>query len=52
MVLSHVTHLYFDHPQEPDPEERGFYWGTRFIDARKTFNYQPDNVYKNILTTV
>ncbi|CAG5129713.1 unnamed protein product [Candidula unifasciata] len=30
VILSHATHLYFDHPDEPDPEERGNYWATRF----------------------
>ena len=48
MVLSHATHLYFDHPQEPDPEERGYYWATRYTDARKTFAYMPDDIYRNI----
>lgn len=47
MVLSHATHLYFDHPEEPDPEERGLYWATRYTDAHKVFNYAPDNLYAN-----
>ena len=45
MILSHATHLYFDHPYEPDPEERGYYWATRFTDTRKTFGYIPDDIY-------
>ena len=48
MVLSHATDLYFDMPHEPDPEERGFYWATRFTETRNTFNYMPDDVYENI----
>ena len=40
VVLAHATHLYFDHPQEPDPEDRGYYWATRFIDTQKTFGYR------------
>ncbi|XP_062598807.1 uncharacterized protein LOC134260252 isoform X1 [Saccostrea cucullata] len=47
VVLGHATHLYFDHPYEPDPEERGFYWATRFTDTRKTFGFVPSNIYYN-----
>ena len=46
-VLAHATHLYFDMPYEPDPEERGYYWATRYTDAEKTFGYMPDSVYDN-----
>ena len=48
MILSHATHLYFDHPQEPDPEERGLYWAPRFTDTPKVLRYMPDDVYGNI----
>lgn len=47
-VISHATHFYFDHPYEPDPEERGYYWAARYADVRKVFNYEPDDVYANI----
>ena len=47
VVYNHATHLYFDHPYEPDPEERGCYWAPRFTDTRKTFGYMPDNIYAN-----
>lgn len=47
VVLTQATHLYFDHPYEPDPEERGYYWAPRFIDTRKTFGFMPDDVYAN-----
>ena len=46
--MSHATHLYFDHPYEPDPDERGLYWAPRFIDSYKTFGFMPDNLYENI----
>ena len=49
--MSHGTHLYFDHPYEPDPEERGLYWATRFTDSVKTFGYLPDSLYENIDVT-
>ncbi|XP_055867811.1 uncharacterized protein LOC106064614 [Biomphalaria glabrata] len=48
VVLAPVTSLYLDHPQEPSPEESGFYWGTRYTDAFKTFSFMPDDYYKNI----
>ena len=50
MVLGHATHLYFDHPYEPDPEERGYYWATRFTDTRKVFGFVPSDIYKNAET--
>ena len=50
VVLSHATDLYFDHPYEPDPEERGLYWATRYTDTRDVFNYVPSDIYANIKT--
>lgn len=47
VILSHATHLYFDHPYEAHPEERGYYWATRYTDAAKVFSYMPDNLYAN-----
>lgn len=47
VILSHGTHLYFDHPYEAHPEERGYYWATRFASNEKVFGYMPDNVYAN-----
>ncbi len=51
VVLSHGTHLYFDHPYEAHPEERGYYWATRFTDTRKVFGYMPEHLYANADTT-
>ena len=48
VILSHATHLYFDFPYEPDPEERGYYWATRFSDVRKVLGYTPLNIYDNM----
>jgi hexosaminidase len=45
--MTQATHLFFDHPYEPDPEERGYYWAPRFTDTRKTFGFMPDNLYAN-----
>ncbi|CAH9064790.1 Chitobiase [Pseudoalteromonas holothuriae] len=47
VILSHGTHLYFDHPYEAHPDERGYYWATRYIDTKKAFGYMPDDVYGN-----
>ncbi|XP_061190127.1 uncharacterized protein LOC133197995 [Saccostrea echinata] len=47
VVIGHATHLYFDHTQEPDPEERGTSWASRFIDSRKVFGFVPSNIYYN-----
>ncbi|XP_052788332.1 uncharacterized protein LOC128223112 [Mya arenaria] len=47
VILPLATHLYFDMSQEPDPESRGLYWATRFIDARKVFGLMPDNIFAN-----
>lgn len=51
VVMTQATHLYFDHPQEPDPEERGYYWATRFTNTRKTFGFIPDNLFENVEET-
>ena len=48
VILSHATHLYFDHPQEPDPEERGLVWARRFISTQKVFSFQPEHIYDNM----
>ncbi|WP_232522407.1 family 20 glycosylhydrolase [Marinimicrobium alkaliphilum] len=50
VILSHATHLYFDHPHEAHPEERGYYWATRYTDTEKVFGYLPDYVYANATT--
>ncbi|KZN51236.1 family 20 glycosylhydrolase [Pseudoalteromonas luteoviolacea] len=47
VILSHGTHLYFDHPYEAHPEERGYYWAARYTDTKKAFSYMPDYVYAN-----
>lgn len=48
VVLGPVSHLYFDHPYEPNPEENGLYWATRFTDTRKVFSFEPENIYRAI----
>lgn len=45
--MTQATHLFFDHPYEPGPEERGYYWATRFTNTKKTFGFMPGNLYAN-----
>lgn len=47
VILSAATHLYFDHPQEAHPQERGYYWASRYTDTQKVFGFKPDNLYAN-----
>lgn len=47
VVQSAGTNLYFDHPQEAHPEERGYYWAARYTDTEKVFHYRPDDLYSN-----
>ncbi|XP_076439193.1 uncharacterized protein LOC143278061 [Babylonia areolata] len=48
VIMSQATHTYFDHPYEPDPEERGLYWATRYTDTRKVFGFQPQHLWSNV----
>ncbi|PSW47505.1 family 20 glycosylhydrolase [Photobacterium kishitanii] len=48
VVLSNAPFLYFDHPQAPDPQERGYYWSTRYTNTEKVFGFSPANIYNNI----
>lgn len=48
--MTQASHLYFDHPYEPDPEERGTYWATRYTDTRKAFGFMPEHLYDSLET--
>lgn len=48
--MCQATNLYFDHPYEPDPDERGLYWATRYSDTKRTFEFRPDDLYSNVQT--
>ncbi|XP_005095957.2 beta-hexosaminidase [Aplysia californica] len=45
VVMTPGTNLYLDHPQEPDPKERGLTWATRYIDVFSIFRLVPENIY-------
>ena len=47
MVLAHATHLYLDHPHEPDGDEPGLFWATRSIGTKKAFSYIPGAGHTN-----
>ncbi len=51
-VIAVPDFLYFDFPQEVDPEERGYYWATRFTDSRKVFAFAPENLPQNAETSI
>lgn len=51
-VVAVPDFLYFDFTQEVDPEERGFYWATRYTDMRKVFGFAPANLPQNAETSV
>jgi hexosaminidase len=36
--------LYFDFPYQNDPAEPGYYWGARYTDSFKVFQFMPENL--------
>lgn len=52
VVLSSATHLYFDHPTEVNPHNRGYHWAARVTDLAKVFSFMPDNLYANAQRTL
>ena len=51
VILSSPDFLYLDHPYEADPEERGYYWGTRATSVRKLFSFVSGNLPANAQLT-
>ncbi|WP_145586363.1 beta-N-acetylhexosaminidase [Yersinia rochesterensis] len=52
VVASNPDYVYFDMPYEVNPNERGYYWATRFNDEAKVFSFAPDNMPQNAETSV
>lgn len=52
VVVSNPDYVYLDFPYEVNPNESGYYWGTRFSDERKMFSFAPDNMPQNAETSV
>jgi hexosaminidase len=44
VVISTPEVMYFDSPQATDPKERGYDWPSRATDARKVFDFMPENL--------
>ncbi len=52
VVISNPDYVYLDFPSEVNPQERGYYWGTRYSDERKVFGFAPNNLPQNAETSV
>ncbi len=52
VIVSNPDYVYLDFPYEVNPQESGYYWGTRFSDERKIFSFAPDNMPQNAETSV
>lgn len=52
VVVDSPDFTYFDFPYEVDPEEVGYYWGTRQTDTKKIFGFAPANLPQNAETAV
>lgn len=50
--MSHATHLYLDHAQEPDPDERGRYWAARFAGRKAVLFFFSSPSFFVLLNTV
>lgn len=51
VMLSLVSHTYFDLANDKDYDEQGYYWGG-FIDLERTFSLIPYNYYKTIRSDI
>lgn len=52
VVISNPDYVYLDFPAEVNPQENGYYWGTRYSDERKVFSFAPDNLPQNAETSL
>ncbi|MBC3765712.1 family 20 glycosylhydrolase [Neptunicella marina] len=43
-ILSLPDMLYFDFPYQKDPQEPGYYWGSRSTDSFELFEFMPENL--------
>lgn len=50
VVISTPDVTYFDFPYEADPQEPGYYWGSRDTDSRQIFGFMPENMPANAET--
>ncbi|WP_162558683.1 family 20 glycosylhydrolase [Robertkochia solimangrovi] len=47
VVMSNVTHLYFDMAYSKDSREPGFYWGG-FVSEEEPFRFKPFDIYDDL----
>ncbi|EKE75722.1 family 20 glycosylhydrolase [Gallaecimonas xiamenensis] len=47
VVYSFPDLTYLDFPQAPDPQEPGYYWGSRYIDDTKLYRFMPGQLAAN-----
>ena len=47
VILAYGSYLYFDHPYEADPDERGLYWATRKISTYDAWRFHENLIYKD-----
>jgi hexosaminidase len=47
IIMASATNLYFDLAYNKDPDETGYYWAG-IVDAKKSFQYYPFNMYDGI----
>ena len=47
VILAYGSYLYFDHPYEADPDERGLYWATRKISTYDAWRFHENLMYKD-----
>jgi len=52
VTISNPDYVYLDFPAEVNPQERGYYWGTRYTDEAKIFSFAPDNLPQNAETSL
>lgn len=52
VIISNPDYVYLDFPAEVNPQENGYYWGTRYSDERKVFGFAPDNLPQNAETSL
>lgn len=52
VIISNPDYVYLDFPYEVNPNESGYYWGTRFNDERKIFSFAPNNLPQNAETSM
>lgn len=51
IILSNPDYMYVDFPNEFNPKERGYYWGSRAQTIGRIFGFAPENLPQNAETS-